>query len=62
MDIDKLIEFLLQYQGKNLKLTEMKQWCKNGNCNSISLNNKTELKIHKHSYNDKEIFMWVEYK
>lgn len=59
MDIDKLIEFLLQYQGQGLKITEMKQWNKHGDKNSIVLNYNTELVLHENPYDEKEISMWI---
>lgn len=59
MDIDKLIEFLQQYQGQGLKITEMKQWNKHGNNNSIILDDDTELVIHENPYDKKEMSMWV---
>lgn len=60
MEVDKLIDFLLQYQGQGLKLKEIKQWYRNGERNSITFDDKTELNIHKNPYDEKEISMWVE--
>jgi hypothetical protein len=59
MEIDNLIEFLLQYQGKGMKITELKQWNKYGDRNSIILDNDTKLVIHENPYDEKEISMWI---